>query len=61
MLLIEERRFRLTTTDWFTFRRKHADLFACGDENILTRYYSSELLDSDHARQSFMLPDKLAS
>ncbi len=61
MLLIEERRSAQETDDWFSFHRDHADLFARGDDNILSRYYSSELLGSDRARQSFMLPDKLAN
>jgi len=61
MLLIEERRCEQETDDWFSFQRDHADLFARGNNNILKRYYSSELLGSDRARQSFMLPDRLAS
>jgi len=61
MLLIEERRCEQETDDWFSFHRDHADLFARGNNNILNRYYSSELLGSDRARQSFMLPDRLAS
>ena len=60
MLLIAERRSIQKTDTWQSFCRDHPDLFARGDENILNRYYSSELLDSDHARRSFMLPDKLA-
>lgn len=60
MLLTEERRFGLTAGDWFSFHRKHADLFASGPDSILGRYYSSELLASDRARTSFVLPDKLA-
>jgi len=61
MLLIEERRFGLTAGDWFSFHREHADLFASGADSILCRYYSSELLSSDRARTSFVLPDKLAN
>ncbi len=61
MLLIEERRSAQETDDWFSFHRDHADLFARGDDDIVNRYYSSELLGSDRARQSFMLPDKLAN
>ena len=60
MLLIAERRSIQETDDWYSFCRNHADLFARGDDNILNRYYSSELLRSDRARRSFMLPDKLA-
>jgi hypothetical protein len=60
MLLIAERRNSQKSDDWHSFYRNHADLFARGDANILNRYYSSELLGSDRARRSFMLPDKLA-
>jgi hypothetical protein len=60
MLLIAERRGIQKTDDWHSFYRNHADLFAGGDDNILSRYYSSELLRSERAKQSFMLPDKLA-
>jgi hypothetical protein len=61
MLLIDERRDEKNSNDWFLFRHDHADLFAGGKDNILNRYYSSDLLGSDRARQSFMLPDKLAA
>jgi len=60
MLLIAERRSVQKSDDWHSFYRNHADLFVRGDDNILNRYYSSELLGSDRARQAFMLPDKLA-
>jgi hypothetical protein len=60
MLLIAERRGMQSSDDWHSFHRDHADLFARGDENILNRYYSGELLRSDRARRAFMLPDKLA-
>jgi hypothetical protein len=59
MLLIHERRSEKGTTDWFSFRREHTDLFAGGDASILHRYYSSDLLKSDRARQIFLLPDRL--
>ena len=59
MLLIHERRGEKGTTDWFSCRHEQADLFAGGDASILHRYYSSELLNSDRARRSFLLPDRL--
>jgi hypothetical protein len=61
MLLIEERRCGQTSDAWHSFHRDNADVFARGKGDILNRYYSKELLGSDRARQSFMLPDKLAS
>jgi len=60
MFLIAERRTESPTGDWFSFRRGHTDLFANGEDSILSRYYSAESLGSDRARQSFVLPDRLA-
>lgn len=59
MLLIHERRGEKDATDWFSFRHEQADLFAGGGASILHRYYSRELLNSDRARRSFCLPDRL--
>lgn len=59
MLLIAERRKRDPDCDWFAFHRNNSDLFS-RDVSIINRYYSSELLASDRAKQSFALPDKLA-
>jgi len=50
----------MNAEDWFSFHRKHADLFASGADSILNRYYSAELLGSERARTSFVLPDKPA-
>lgn len=61
MFVIEERCQEPRTGGWFSFQRDNADLFARGDDNILNRYYSSDLLASNRARQSFVLPDRLAS
>ena len=58
LLLIEERRDG--SGDWFAFRRNNNDLFA-RDSNILSRDYSRDLLTSDRARQSFVLPDLIAT
>ena len=60
LLLIEERRSVSTRNDWFAFRRANNDLF-CRDDNIIERYYSKELISSDRAKQSFVLPDRLAN
>jgi hypothetical protein len=60
LLLIEERRSVSTPNDWFAFRGANNDLF-CRDDNIIERYYSKELISSDRARQSFVLPDRLAN
>lgn len=60
MFLIAERRNGLQAKDWFSFERNNEDLFARGSDNILNNYYSSDVLGSVRARQSFVLPDKLA-
>ena len=60
MLLIEERRSASPADSWVAFRQTNSDLFSRGD-NILERYYSKELIYSDRARQSFVLPNRLAN
>ena len=46
--------------DWCAFRSANADLFS-KDDNPLWRYYTRETIASDAARQSFVLPDRLAA
>ena len=58
LLLIAERRAKTDSDSWLVFRRDNHDLFS-SDDNVLSRYYSDELLWSDHARRSFFLPDRL--
>ncbi len=60
LLLIQERRTTATISDWFAFRRENTDLFS-RDDNILKRYYSDNLLSSERAKRSFVLPDRLAN
>jgi len=60
MLLIAERRSAIATQDWSSFRRRNDDLFV-GAIDVLRRYYSEELLWSKQARNSFVLPDRVAS
>lgn len=60
LLLIAERRSIACDDSWFAFRRDNDDLFR-RDDNVLERYYSSDLLWSERARQSFVLPDRLAT
>lgn len=60
LLLIAERREAAARQDWFCFRRDNADLFST-DRNIIGRYYSNDLLDSERARGTFVLPDKIAA
>ena len=61
LFLIAERRANSRASDWFTFRRQNSDLFGRGANSVLNRYYSNELLASDRARQSFVLPDRTSN
>ena len=54
MILIHARRRAGET--WEAFAARNADLFAW-KPSILDRYYSPELLGSDRARTTFVLPD----
>ena len=60
LLAIAERRANAPESDWPTFRQANADLLTWPNEP-LNRYYSQRLLQSDAARQQFLLPDKLAA
>ena len=56
LLLIAERRSAAGDAEWFSFRRDNDDLFR-REPSILDRFYSRELLASDRARKTFVLPD----
>lgn len=60
MLIIAERRAANKEEDWCSFRRNNVDLF-CRDDNVLSRYYSKESLQSEAAKKRFVLPDRLAA
>ena len=60
LLVIAERRTRKGGDDWRQFRRNNSDLFS-HDDNVLSRYYSKELLSSEKARRNFVLPDRIAA
>ena len=63
MLIIAERRNGDTgpsDIDWPGFKRINDDLFR-RDNNILHRYYNTETLANDKAREGFVLPDKLVA
>lgn len=55
MLLIGERLGASGDDDWAAFAARHAELFA--EPSLLLRYYSSATLESDRARQRFVMPD----
>jgi hypothetical protein len=55
--LIRERMVRSGAVDWDEFARRNPDLLAWKD-GILTRYYEERTLQSDLAREIFLLPDK---
>ena len=58
MQLINQRRMAATQSTWLEFRRENTDLIS-GAGGTLSRYYSTDLLASDLARQHYLLPDKL--
>ena len=58
LLLIAERRNAGPGADWRGFRRRNADLVENG--GLLEDYYHRGTLASNRARQSFVLPDRLA-
>ena len=60
LLVIADRRDQAQDDSWSAFRRDNEDLFS-RDDNVLARYYSKDLLRSDRARRTFVLPDRRAA
>jgi hypothetical protein len=59
VFLINERRERLGQShDWQKFAEANSDLFVWTDGGILARYYRPETLQSELARNVFVLPDR---
>ena len=58
LLLIADRQARSDTSTWEEFAASHPDLLVW-KPSILARYYSKELLASDLARRTFLMPDLL--
>lgn len=56
LLLIAERQARSKTATWEDFTGANPDLLVW-KPSILSRYYSKELLASDLARRTFVMPD----
>jgi hypothetical protein len=56
LLLIAERQARHPAATWEAFAAAHADLLVW-KPSILERYYSKELLASELARRTFVMPD----
>lgn len=59
LLLIADRRARCAGDSWEEFAAANEDLLAW-KPSILDRYYSKELLASDLARRTFLMPDRLS-
>lgn len=55
MLVINECLAGARHLSWTEFAAANAELF--GKPSMLSRYYSEELLRSDRARRSFVMPD----
>ena len=58
LLLIAERQARRPADTWEAFAADNADLLVW-KPSILNRYYSKELLASELARRTFLMPDLL--
>ena len=58
LLLIQERQAREGAASFEEFASKNADLLRWRP-SVLDRYYRKETLDSDLARRTFVLPDRL--
>jgi len=56
LLIINERQVQRPASTWDDFARANADLLLW-KPSVLDRYYSKELLKSDAARRSFVMPD----
>jgi hypothetical protein len=56
LLIIAEREARTPSETWEAFAAANADLLTW-NPSILNRYYSRELLASDLARRTFVMPD----
>ncbi|MFM8532525.1 MAG: hypothetical protein ACKOEC_02870 [Acidimicrobiia bacterium] len=57
LLLIADRQARRPAETWDAFERGNPDLLTW-KPSILERYYSKELLGSDIAKRSFLMPDR---
>ena len=58
LLVIGERLDGARHLTWPEFARANPDLF--GTPSVLSRYYSDELLRSERARRTFVMPDRPA-
>ena len=58
LLLIADRQGRRPASTWQEFESANADLLVW-QPSILERYYSKELLASDLARRTFLMPDRI--
>jgi len=58
LLIINERQRRQPASTWTEFARVNTDLLSW-KPSILERYYSKELLMSEGARRSFVMPDRV--
>lgn len=56
LLLVAERQARTNAATWEEFAAAHTDLLVW-KPSVLSRYYSEELLASELARRTFLMPD----
>ena len=60
LLLIHERMHRASSDDFETFASENADLLTW-KPSILDRYYDRDILDSELARRTFVMPSRDAA
>lgn len=60
LLLIHQRRQNDPSASWQTFREQNLDLVT-GAGPLLRQHYTAQTLASDVARQTFVLPDRIAA
>ena len=58
LLLINERQQQCQSSDWDSFAAENPDLLTW-KPSILDRFYTQELLWSERARRSFVMPDRV--
>jgi hypothetical protein len=56
MILVAERRLGAAADDWLLFEKENQDLLQHGGQ-LVRRYYSQALLDSERAKRQYLLPD----
>lgn len=57
LLLVNQRQQECAATEWNTFAARNPDLLVW-KPSILDEYYTNDVLWSDHARRTFLMPNR---